>query len=67
MAMKRVVQARMWKEESGAEASVRYGTRGAGDVCWRIYLRKDAYEKLGKPDEVRVTIEAADKLQGLKE
>ena len=49
---------KMWKEESGAEASVRYGPRTAGDVCWRIYVRKEAYEKLGKPDEIRVTIEA---------
>jgi len=58
MAIEKVVQAKMWKEESDAKASVRYGCRGACDVCWRIYVRKEAYEKLGKPDEIRVTIEA---------
>ena len=58
MAIEKVVQAKMRKEESSAEASVRYGWRGAGDVCWRIYVRKKAYEKLGKPDEIRITIEA---------
>lgn len=27
-------------------------------VCWKIYVRKKAFEKLGKPDVIRVTIEA---------
>lgn len=56
MAMKKVVQSRMRKESSSAEASVRYSGH---DVCWRIYVRKAAFEKLDKPDEIRVTIEAA--------
>lgn len=66
--MKKVVQARMWKEDTDTKASVRYGPGlSACDVCWRIYVRKEAYEKLGKPDEIRVTIEAVEKLQGLTE
>ena len=52
--------AKMRKVESSAEASVRYEWTGACDVCWRIYVRKEAYEKLGKPDEIRVTIEAGE-------
>jgi len=55
---KEKVEVQMLKDEtSDAQASVRYGPRDRLDVCWRIFVRKEAYEKLGKPDVIRVTIE----------
>jgi len=51
------VETQLRKDETrDTVATVRYA--GVGNVCWRMYLRNEAYEKLGKPDEIRITIEA---------
>ncbi len=51
------VETQLRKDETpDTKTSVRYA--GVDDVCWRMYVGNEAYEKLGKPDEIRITIEA---------
>ncbi len=51
------VETQLRKDETvDTKKTVRYA--GVGNVCWRMYVRNEAYEKLGKPDAIRVTIEA---------
>jgi hypothetical protein len=58
MAIKMVAQANMRKDRT-CNASFRFEPVDCNDVCYRIYVRKEAHEKLGKPDEIKVTIEAS--------
>jgi len=49
----------MWKDKT-LKSSMRYAAQGAAaiEICRTIYVQNQAFEKLGKPDVVKVTIEA---------
>lgn len=51
------VQMRTDKE---CKSSMRYAAQGLGalEVCRTLYVQNQAFEKLGKPDVITVTIEA---------
>jgi len=51
------VETQLRKDETpDTKKSVRYAD--VDDVCWRMYVGNEAYEKLGEPVAIRVTIEA---------
>jgi len=52
-----VVQMRTDKE---CKSSMRYAAQGVGaiEVCRTIYIQNQAFDKLGRPDVITITIEA---------
>ncbi len=54
------VQAQM-KVDKTCKGSVRFAAEGqsAVEVCRTIYVQNQALEKLGKPKQIRITIEPA--------
>lgn len=54
------VQLQMWKANA-CKSSMRYTAMGkaALEVCGMIYVQDQAIEKIGRPDVIKVTIEAA--------
>ncbi|MBW8002602.1 MAG: hypothetical protein FVQ80_11375 [Planctomycetes bacterium] len=49
------------KKNKTCKSCVRFGTEGkdAEDVGSSFYLQNTAFEKLGKPGEIKLTVEAA--------
>ena len=48
-----------FKKDKETKNTVRYAEQGDEPVVGTLYLQKSAVEKLGNPDTLKVTIEAA--------